>query len=340
MKIALYLGGTSTERDVSVISGRNIGTALQEAGHEVLYVDPALPPENIGTDPDQQGLIGEQPPGDREVAQLDHTQIFRLLLDERIAVCDFHFIGLHGGIGENGILQGMMEHLGYRFNGPGYSASAVAMDKHLSKEIMVAQAVPTPEWLVVTRSRWAADPDEVRLVVEKKFNLPVVIKPNAQGSTIGLSIIRETHELHDALDQAFRYDHRVLVEQYVPGSEITAAILDEEPLPLIRIQPKSGLYDYESKYSEGRTEYEVPASLQDALTDQIQMYALRLFRSIGARGYSRVDFRLTEEGEALCLEINTLPGMTTTSLVPKAAGAAGISFTGLLERIIQLGRDS
>jgi len=339
MKIALYLGGTSMERDVSVISGRNIGAALQEAGHEVLYADPALPPETIGTDPDQQGLIGEQPPGDQEVARLDHTRIFRLLLDKRIASCDFHFIGLHGGIGENGVLQGMMEHLGYRFNGPGYSASAVAMDKHLSKEIMVAQAVPTPEWLVVTRTQWSDEPGEVRQAIGKTFHLPVVIKPNAQGSTIGLSVIREKSALNTALDKAFQYDHRVLVEQYVPGSEITAAILGEDPLPLIRIRPKSGLYDYESKYSEGRTEYEVPAQLQDALTDQIQMYALRLFRSIGARGYSRVDFRLTDAGEPLCLEINTLPGMTTTSLVPKAAGAAGISFAGLLERIIQLGGD-
>lgn len=336
MKIALYLGGTSTEREVSLISGRNIGIALREAGHEVLFVDPALPPEQIVINPNQLSNSGKHPSAN---VTLDHTQIFQLLLDERIAGCDFHFIGLHGGIGENGVLQGMMEHLGYQFNGPGYSASAVAMDKHLSKEIMVAQAVPTPEWLIVSQGLWTASPEEVRLTVKDRFHLPVVIKPNAQGSTIGLTIIQQLDELDDALDRAFTFDRHVLAEQYVPGSEITAAILGDKPLPLIRIKPKSGLYDYESKYSAGKTNYEVPAKLGGPLTEQIQMYALRLFRSIGARGYSRVDFRLTEGGEPLCLEINTLPGMTATSLVPKAAAAAGMSFGQLLERLIELGQE-
>lgn len=339
MTIALYVGGTSVERDVSVISGKYIGRALEQLGYSVLYIDPALPPENINNVLQDDASIEEIPPETNAIPDWDHTNIFRILLDDRVAACDFHFIGLHGGIGENGLLQGMFEHLGYRFNGPGYSASAVAMNKHLSKQIMVAQDISTPEWLFLEHSDWQGSPQQVRAYVEEKFTPPVVIKPNSQGSTIGLTILSESDELRSALDKAFTYDHQVIVEQYIPGSEMTAAVLGDEALPLIRIKPKSGVYDYTSKYSEGRTEYEVPAQVSDEITDRIQQYALRFFHSIGATGYSRVDFRLTEAGEAFCLELNTLPGMTATSLVPKAAKAAGISFEKLLEKIVELGHN-
>ncbi len=340
MTIALYIGGTSAERAVSVSSGKYIGKALEQLGYSVLYIDPALPPENIDTPLQNDVSIEEAPPETATMANWDHTNIFRILLDARVAACDFHFIGLHGGIGENGILQGMFEHLGYRFNGPGYSASAVAMNKHLSKQIMVAQAIPTPEWLFLEQPDWQAAPHQVRAYVEEKFTPPVVIKPNSQGSTIGLTILSELDDIGSALEKAFTYDHQVIVEQYIPGNEMTAAVLGEEALPLIRIKPKSGLYDYRSKYSEGQTEYEVPAQVSNEITGRLQQYALRFFQSIGATGYSRVDFRLTEAGDAFCLELNTLPGMTATSLVPKAATAAGISFEALLERIVELGRNT
>ena len=340
MTIALYVGGTSAERDVSIISGKYIGEALEQLGNSVLYVDPALPPEEIGSALQEKSTIEETPPETNPKETGNHFNIFRLLLDARIAACDFHFIGLHGGIGENGLLQGMFEHLGYRFNGPGYSASAVAMNKHLSKQMMVSQDIPTPEWLYIEQSDWQASQQQVRAYIEEKFTPPVVIKPNSQGSTIGLTILSELDGLRQALEKAFTYDRQVIVEQYIPGSEMTAAVLGEEALPLIRIKPKSGLYDYTSKYSEGRTEYEVPAKVGDEVTTRMQQYALRFFHSLGATGYSRVDFRLTDADEPFCLELNTLPGMTATSLVPKAARAAGLSFEKLLEKIIELGRNT
>jgi len=338
MKIALYLGGTSPERDVSISTGQNIGKALSELGHEVLYVDPAFPAENFSAQMTETGDVDVEPPKTAEIDRFDHTNVFRIAVDETVETQDFHFIALHGGIGENGLLQGVFEHLNYSFNGPGYAASAVAMDKHLSKQIMVAQGIPTPEWLVVPYGDWSGQPAAVRAHVEEKFTPPVVVKPNSQGSTIGLTVVRELDQLEPAFDKAFEYDFRVLVEQYVPGREVTAAILGDQTLPLVEIKPTHQYYDYECKYSAGMSEYVVPAELNKALSDQVRQHAFRLFRSIGAVGYSRADFRISEGGEPLCLELNTLPGMTETSLVPKAAGAAGYSFQELLTEILELGQ--
>lgn len=336
MKIALYYGGTSPERDVSVNTGKNIGAALTRMGHQVIYVDPASPPGDYQEQLEGAGAV--DPTARDEFEQFDHSNIFRVVLDNTIRECEFHFIALHGGIGENGFVQGMFDHLGYRYNGPGYDASAVAMDKHLSKQIMVAQAIPTPEWLLVPDKTWKSRPEVIRAHVEEKFTPPVVVKPNTQGSTIGLSVIGELDALSEALEKALEFDSRVLVEQYIPGKEVTASILGEEALPLVEIRPQHQYYDYECKYAAGMSEYEVPAELDSDTTDQIQQLALRLFSSIGAVGYSRVDFRVSDAGEPLCLELNTLPGMTETSLVPKAAKAAGLSFEGLLTKIIEFGQ--
>jgi len=340
VNIAVYLGGISAEREVSLITGKVIGKALEQSGHSVLYVDPALGPESITNSIPDDLIIDNVPPEQGDMDRYNRQNLFHLLMDDRLVSSDFHFIGLHGGIGENGILQGLFEYLDYPFNGPGYSASALAMDKHLSKQIMAAQEIPTPEWLIVEAEQWSAEPEKVRSFIEEKFTPPIVVKPNSQGSTIGLSVLSRLDELDEALDKAVLYDHRILIEKFIPGKEMTAAVLGDEVLPLIMIVPKEGLYDYESKYADHSTEYVVPAPIDRETTRLIQEYALRLFRSIGASGYSRVDFRVTEAGEPFCLELNTLPGMTDTSLVPKAAGAAGIPFEKLLERIIQLGQNS
>ena len=338
MKIALYLGGTSAERDVSLQSGKFIGKALVELGHEVLYVDPALSPERNTMQIQADESITDAPPSLAELEEMNHSHIFQLLLEPEIASCDFHFIGLHGGIGENGILQGMFEHLGYKFNGPGYSASALAMDKHLSKQLMVAQEIPTPEWMLVTAEVWANSPEKVRAHVDEKFTPPVVVKPNSQGSTIGLTIVNDLKKLPEALDTSFQYDNRTLVEQFIPGRELTVAILNNQAMPVIEIKPKRDLYDYKSKYTSGMSEYEVPAHIKDGIRDKLHNYSMRIFTAIGAHGYSRVDYRMSDGGEPFCLEVNTLPGMTNTSLVPKAAKAAGIEFGELLSRIIEAGR--
>lgn len=340
MKIAVYLGGTSMERDVSLTSGKNIGEALASLGHDILYVDPAFPPEYITSSLDGNIDVDVEPPTLEEVRELHHEHIFRLLLDERIATCDFHFIGLHGGIGENGLLQGMFEHLGYHFNGPGFSASAVAMDKHLSKQVMIAQKIPTPTWTMIRQNRWKKESEKILAAIQSKYALPVVIKPNSQGSTIGLTVLQAFDELQQAIEKAFRYDDRILIEEYIAGREITAAILNGTPLPLVEIKPKHGIYDYECKYKKGMSEYEAPAQILDSLREKIQSHAFTLYQSIEAKGYSRIDFRLSGEGLPYCLEMNTLPGMTATSLVPMAARAYGMEFGELLEAIIEYGRES
>ncbi|MCF7803262.1 MAG: D-alanine--D-alanine ligase [Candidatus Marinimicrobia bacterium] len=338
MKIAVYRGGTSMERDVSLNSAKFIGDTLAQMEHEVLYVDPAFSPEQFNEKSAVDYSIEGEPPSLDEIRELNHRHIFQLLLHEKVAAADFHFIGLHGGIGENGLLQGMFEHLGYQYNGPNASASAVAMDKHLTKQIMVAQGIPTAEWLMVSQSRWKENSSKVRAIIEEKFTPGIVVKPNSQGSTIGLTILHSLAGLAEALEKAFEYEDQVMVEQYIPGREITASVLGKEALPLVEIKPKHDIYDYECKYGEGMSSYEVPADLKDPETEEIQQYALRLFNSIGASGYSRVDFRLSTGGEPLCLEINTLPGMTGTSLVPKAAKAAGLTNKELLLRIIDYGQ--
>ncbi len=340
MRIAVYLGGTSMERDVSLTSGKNIGEALAALGHEILYVDPAFPPEQITASLHKNIDVDVEPPTLEELRELHHEHIFRLLLDARIAACDFHFIGLHGGIGENGLLQGMFEHLGYHFNGPGFTASAVAMDKHLSKQVMIAQKIPTPTWTMIRLERWRKEKSAVLEQIQKQYQTPLVIKPNSQGSTIGLTVLKSLENLQSAVDKAFNYDDRILVEEYIAGREITAAILNGTPLPLVEIKPKHGIYDYECKYKKGMSEYETPAKVPEELRNRIQAHTFSLYRSVEAKGYSRVDFRVSDDGKPYCLEMNTLPGMTSTSLVPMAAKAYGLEFGELLEAIIQYGRES
>jgi len=337
MRIAVYYGGTSMERDVSLISGKMIGEELKTAGHDVIFVDPAFPVEQVRHQVNNNLEIEHEPPSLEEIGELDHSNIFRILLDKTIAGCDFHFIGLHGGIGENGLLQGMMEHLGYRFNGSGYSASALAMDKHLTKQIMHAQAISTPDWIELNATEYTGNQNDILEMIADRFQLPCVIKPNSQGSTIGLSIVENVEGIREAVSTAFQFDEHILVEQFIPGREITATVLGEDACPLVEIKPTHQYYDYECKYTSGMTEYETPAQLPDLVGQRIRHSAVNLFKGIGCSGYARVDFRVNADGEAFCLEINTLPGMTKTSLVPKSAAAAGISFPALLDKIITLG---
>ncbi|RMH96254.1 MAG: D-alanine--D-alanine ligase, partial [Calditrichaeota bacterium] len=177
-------------------------------------------------------------------------------------------------------------------------------------------------------------PDMAEL--EAQIGWPVVVKPNQQGSTVGLSIVRSPDDLESALARAFEYGDKVLIERYVPGKELTVSVLGDQALPIIEIIPQSGFYDYEAKYQAGKTRYEVPANLPEELTRQVQAAGLQAYQALGCRGYARVDFRMQEDGQFFCLEVNTLPGMTPTSLVPKAAKAVGISFNELVERIVKL----
>ncbi len=237
---------------------------------------------------------------------------------------------LHGGYGENGQLQASLDLAKIPYTGSGALSSALGMDKFMSKIIFMHHEVPVAPYLLV-KTR-----DQLNIREVEAFGLPLVVKPNDQGSTVGLTIVKEKSKLDEAIDLGFKYSPSVLIERYIAGSELTVSILGEEPLPIIHIIPESGFYDYESKYQGGKTNYEVPAKLSQELTANVQQSALRSYQALGCSGYARVDFRLQEDGQFFCLEVNTLPGMTATSLVPKAAKAAGINFNELLERIINL----
>ncbi len=337
MKIAVLLGGTSAERDVSFSSGVAIARALRENGHDVQAIDCAYGDKTLDfetVDPSQ--LVKTTPPDiENQKATLDRN-LFKTVDYLAREQFDAAFIGLHGGYGENGQIQALLEIAGIPYTGSGSLASAMGIDKHISKIIFQANFVPTAPWQHHLRN------ENIERHRVKSLGLPLVVKPNSQGSTVGLSIIQSLDELDSALEIAFKYSHGVLLEQYIPGRELTVAVLGNEALPVLEIIPKSGFYDYEAKYQGGLTRYEVPAKLPEKLSQKIREAALRAFQSLQCQGYARVDFRLRDDDKFFCLELNTLPGMTATSLAPKMAKAVGINFNELIERIVQLAllRDS
>lgn len=293
MKIGVLLGGNSAEREVSLASGKAISAACKELGHNVLDLDP----------------------------QFD----VRLLVSDLLTV-DLVFNGLHGGDGENGVIPGFLQSLGVKYTGSKTEASAICMDKRISKALVHRKDLLTPNWVSL------ANNDPLPLVGDMVF--PVVIKPNDQGSTIGLTVVKDESELDDAIELARQFANVVLIEEFIVGKEITVTVIGDKAYPIVEIVPSHGLYDYECKYNQGMTEYFCPANIDKDLTKAIQESALKIHKLLGCRHYSRADFRLDENGKAWFLELNTLPGMTETSLVPKAAKASGLSFPELIQTII------
>ena len=245
----------------------------------------------------------------------------------QIRDADVAFLALHGGAGEDGTIQALLDLTGIPYVGSGHAASATAMDKDLSKRLFRVAGIPTPEWLMAP-----VDVDEARA----RLGYPLVVKPNKQGSTVGLTVVRAADQLQPAIDEALRYDDEVMLETFIPGRELTVGILGGAALPVGEIFPKHEIYDYECKYTAGMAVEEFPARLDAAVTEDLQDQARRAFGALKLRGCARIDFRLTSDGASYCLEANTLPGMTETSLIPQAAAAAGLSFADLCERLVQL----
>lgn len=331
MHVAVILGGTSSERNVSLASGTAIAKALKQSGHDVILLDPAFG-KNQKLQPFTQ--VGVTPPEQTELDRLPAEQgkalfdLVELILSKKI---DIVFNALHGGIGENGIIQSIFEAAKINYTGSGVMASALAMNKVTSKYIFQSCNVPTPPFLFFKKStEWAA----VHKAIVSTFQFPIVIKPNEEGSTVGLSIVKGEKDLGAAWEKAIHYGH-VLVEKYIAGRELTVAVLGDQALPVIEIIPEGGFYDYEHKYTKGKTNYVCPADITTAISDNAKSFAVKAFQGLGCEAYARVDFRLSENNELYCLEVNTLPGMTETSLVPKAAKADGMEFEQLVERIIQ-----
>jgi D-alanine-D-alanine ligase len=326
LRIAVLMGGTSAERDVSLASGIRITEALRSLGHEVVAVDTVagvLPPAE-----EQRllagGVVKTEPPDSKALVRMNAAMQGTL---KSLPKADVLFLALHGGQGEDGTLQALLDLTGVPYTGSGHLASALAMDKDLSKHLFRAAGVPTPDWLMAP-----VTVDEVR----STLGFPVIVKPSKQGSTVGLSIVKRPEELQPAIDAGFVHDDEVMVEQFIAGRELTVGILGDVALPVGEIIAKHEIYDYECKYTPGMAVEEFPAKLSDEETRKVQDLARRAFVALKLRGYARIDFRMAADGSFYCLEANTLPGMTQTSLIPQAAAAAGISFTELCNRIVQL----
>ena len=327
MKITVLLGGTSAERDVSLSSGLRIVDALRSRGHHVTPFDPARGP--ISADQEKAMRAGKvvqtAPPDPSTLRSLEQGSFIPSLGSRpEIQNADVVFLALHGGMGEDGTIQAMLDMVGARYTGSGHLASALAMDKDLSKHLFRAAGVPTADWLMAP-----ATEDEVAEVV----GFPAIVKPSKQGSTVGLTLVRDPSRLAEAVEEAFKYDDEVMIERFVPGRELTVSVIGDEALPVGEIKAKHEIYDYECKYTAGMATEEFPADLTADQTEEAQRLALAAFRALKLDGYARIDFRLTPEGEFSCLEANTLPGMTELSLLPQAAQAAGISFEELCDRI-------
>ena len=324
-KVAVLMGGTSAEREVSLSTGRQILNALDADKYTVYALDTAsgrkfLPPGI--TQP--LGLLRASD-GETEITAL--PQLSQASAEDRP---DVVFIALHGKGGEDGTVQGMLEVLDLPYTGSGVLASALAMDKAMSKRVLMASGVLMPRDRTLRRGE--AVPDGA-------LPLPLMVKPNAQGSTIGMTVVREAGELHGAVRTAFEYDDAVLVEQFITGTEITVPILGNatlEILPIVEIVPAGGFYDYAAKYTAGATDEIVPARIPDAVAAEARRIAALCHRTLGCRGMSRTDMIVTPDGEVYTLEVNTIPGMTPTSLLPRSAQAAGYSFAQLLDRLIDL----
>lgn len=341
MKITVLLGGTSAERDVSIASGLRIAEALRTRGHAVTAVDTARGPLSAE---EQRALLATRvvktaPPSQDELRRMERETLPQMLARlPELQQADVVFLGLHGGHGEDGTIQALLDLAGIAYTGSGHLASAIAMDKDLSKALFRQNGVGTAEWLMLRESGIGDRKSRNAVIARapKELGLPIVVKPSKQGSTVGLSVVKEVGGLSAAVDEAFRYDDEVMLEAFVPGRELTVGILGGEALPVGEIIPKHEIYDYECKYTAGMAVEEFPARLEPAAATRLQEMAQRAFHALKLRGCARIDFRMTQDGEFFCLEANTLPGMTQTSLIPQAAAASGMEFPELCERIALL----
>jgi D-alanine-D-alanine ligase len=322
MKVAVLMGGTSAEREISLRTGRGIVQALSRLGHVVVALDAAngrlLPPGDDGAAP-------------APVTALEPATPTAIARAEGLREADVVLIALHGGAGENGTLQALLELTGKPYTGSGVMASALAMNKAMSKRVFVQAGIPTPRWQLLP-----ADAPASAVDADALGGYPLVVKPNEEGSTVGLSIVREPAGLADALRLAAEHGPETLIEEFIEGRELTVAVIGDRALPIVEIRPKSGFYDYTAKYTAGQSEYFCPADLPAAETERVRALGLAASRVLDCRGVTRVDFRLDAKGESWCLEVNTIPGMTPTSLVPMAAKAAGLSYDQVVQEMIEL----
>ena len=303
-KILVLMGGISTEREISLKSGNAVAKALKEADYEV---------ETLDIQPDNISKITEIKP-------------------------DAVYLALHGKGGEDGCIQGMLEWMGIPYTGPGVAASAVCMDKSLTKKILLQCGIPTPKSVEYTKEQ-CTDTDKVTKELISQLGIPMVLKSPCQGSSIGVVIVRDEASIADAMDEIFKYGDVLLAEQFVSGTEISVPVVGndtQEVFPIIEIVPTSEFYDFRSKYTPGMSQHIIPARISKEASEKVNRLAAEVYKKTGCRGVSRIDFIVDENDNPFVIEINTLPGMTETSLVPDSAKHAGISFPQLVDKIVKL----
>lgn len=331
MRVTVLTGGTSAERDVALASAVQVIGALRSRGHEVAAVDTARGYIPEGDEAALlSGPIGTIPPSIERLHSLERGLLLSGLASLAVVRdADVLFLALHGGRGEDGTIQTLLEMVGVPYTGSGRLGSAMAMDKDISKRLFRTAGVQTADWVMVPAAG---------SLVDRDLGWPVVVKPSKQGSTVGLTVVKGGKDYAAAVTLARQYDDEVMVERFVPGRELTVGVLEGRALAVGEIIPRHETFDYECKYTPGMSQEIFPADLTPELSAECGRLSLVAHEALKLGGYSRVDFRLTPAGELFCLEVNTLPGMTATSLLPQAARAVGIEFPELCERICRAAR--
>lgn len=344
MNIVVLAGGLSPERDVSLMTGNTVSHALRKKGHRVILLDVFMGYSDKGLDlsgifersEEVSARVEEIPTETPDLKAVKASRkdksksYFGPNVIELCQMADIVFMALHGENGENGKIQAAFDLFGIKYTGSGYLGSALAMDKELAKGLFRANGIPVPDGVSMKRS------EKMRRFSDTGLRLPCVVKPRCGGSSIGVSIVRTEEDYKDALEEAFQYEEDILIENYIEGREFSVGIIEGEALPVIEIAPISGFYDYKNKYKAGNAVETCPASLPKYISEDMQHNARKAAEVLGLNVYCRVDFLLNKQGELYCLEANTLPGMTPTSLIPQEARAAGLSFEDLCEKLIYL----
>lgn len=323
--VALLLGGASPEREVSKSSAKSVLLALRNLGYKVKPFDPAY---GINQPEDERSFFET-----KDYSEVSPNNYIELINSTRFDDVDIAFNCLHGQWGEDGTIQSLLDLRGIKYTGSGVLGSAVAMNKSFSKIMFNHFDVQTPKWFVVDGKE--KNYELIQMKIKKFFGYPCIVKPNGQGSTVGLTVCRGDSEVKESVILALKYCEQALIEEFIEGHELTVGVLNNHSFPPVEIRPESGFYDYESKYTPGKSVYIVPAELPDDILTHLKHQALLAFSAVGAKVYSRIDFRVNKNLESYCLEVNTLPGMTSTSLLPKAAKAEGIEFEELVDRIVK-----
>lgn len=342
MKIVVLAGGISTERDVSLITGTMVYRALKAKGHEAILVDVFM---GLEEDEDLEdifsrekdwseniGGIQEKDPDIAEIKAMRKDQSANVFGPHVLEVCrmaDMVFLGLHGSNGEDGRIQAAFDLMGIRYTGCGYISSALAMDKGLTRKFLSMEGIPVAKGMLVKKG----DPVQENA---GDIGYPCIVKPCCGGSSVGVSVANSDSEYEQALNLAFSFEDEVVVEQFIKGREFSIGLIDGKALPVIEIAPLQGFYDYKNKYQAGSTVETCPAHISGELSGKMQSYAEAAYRVLGMQSYGRIDFLTNEKEEIFCLEANTLPGMTPTSLLPQEAAVVGVDFEALCEKLIEV----